>query len=113
MIERKGWARVFRNGYCLCEHAEVRICELDRRVGLTMTERRRVRVRFIGRVAPELRDELAGIVARRGAAAERYAERIAPVVITFDDERIEVRLMPPQTAPRIAIVDTVFPVGTA
>lgn len=113
MTERSGSARVFRGDQCVCEHAEVQVSRENRRLGLTAAERCLVRVRFVGQVEPELRDDLVGIVERRGAAAERYADRIEPIVIALAGEQIEVRLKPPHIHRRIEVADTVFLAGAA
>ena len=71
----------------------------DDRVDMAPRERRRtLGARFTGRVAPDLRDELAAVVRRRGAAARRAAERIEPIEVVLDDggERISGHLQPPQ-----------------
>jgi hypothetical protein len=69
----------------------------DDRLGFAPRERRRVVVaRFTERVGPKLR-ELAAVVRRRGAAARRAADRIAPIeVIDREGRRIVAPSQPPQ-----------------
>jgi hypothetical protein len=71
------------------------------RVGLTARERREVAVRFLERIAPELRRELDGLVRRRGDGARRVAEQMQAIELVADDvQRGDVRivghLQPPQ-----------------
>jgi hypothetical protein len=73
----------------------------DDRLGLTQRERRCLRARFLDRLHPDLQAELAELARRRGAAAQRVAERLDPIVVVIDDpqtgrERIEARIEPPQ-----------------
>jgi len=73
----------------------------DDRLGLAPHERRYIAARFLDRLHPTLRSELAELTRRRGAAARRAAERIEPIVIVVDDprhgrERIVGRIVSPQ-----------------
>jgi hypothetical protein len=74
----------------------------DDRLGLAPHERRRYfAARFVDRLHPDLRAELAEVARRRGAAARRAADRIEPIVVVIDDpclgrERIVARIEPPQ-----------------
>jgi hypothetical protein len=90
--------RAYRNGEVVCGRVQLTVGR-DARLGLAQHERRRyVVARFVERVDPHLRDELAAVARRRGAAARRAAERIAPVEVVFDDkrQRIVVAVLPPQ-----------------
>jgi hypothetical protein len=70
----------------------------DDRLGMAPRERRRsIGARFTGNVDPALRDELAAVARRRGAAARRAADRLEPIEVMLDSgERIVGRLQPPQ-----------------
>jgi hypothetical protein len=70
----------------------------DDRLGMTPRERRRsIGTRFDGAVDPILRDELAAVVRRRGAAARRAPNRLAPIEVVLDGgDRLTGRLQPPQ-----------------
>jgi hypothetical protein len=64
------------------------------RVGLTARERREVAVRFLERIAPELRRELDGLVRRRGDVARRAAERMQAIELVADElQRGDVRIV--------------------
>jgi hypothetical protein len=90
-----------------CRHDEV-VCgrveltvDADTRLGLTAREGHGVTVRFLDRLEPALRAELAELVRRRGAAARRAAERMDPIEIVFDDPRLGLQrisgwIQPPQ-----------------
>ncbi len=74
---------------------------MDPRLGLTPHESRRFAARFLERLQPALRTELAELVRRRGAAGRRAAERMQPVELVFDDprhgrQRIVGSVQPPQ-----------------
>jgi hypothetical protein len=101
MVERHyRWARAYRGGQLVCGRVDVRIgCDSDR-VRLATGERRFVVVRFLDELDPALRRELAALVTRRGAAAKRIAERLAPITLVIDgagDEQMQVvgHLQPP------------------
>jgi hypothetical protein len=73
----------------------------DGRLGLAPDERRVVRVRFHEPLDDGLRSELTQLVRRRGAAARRAVERVAPIEVVVDDpygerQRIVGHLEPPQ-----------------
>jgi hypothetical protein len=95
------WGRAYRDGSLVCGRVHVKIAR-DDRLGLAPHERRRyVAARFLDRVHPDLRAELAELARRRGAAARRAADRIKPIVVVFDDpclgrERIVGRIEPSQ-----------------
>lgn len=99
-IERHyGWARAYRDGRLVCDRVEVRIGHDSDRVGPAARERRYVVARFLERVDPALRGELTALVARRGAAAKRIAEHLAPITLVIDTAdgplRLAGRLQPP------------------
>jgi hypothetical protein len=80
------------------------------RIGLTARERRELSVRFVERIAPELRRELDGLVRRRGDVARRAAERMQPIELVADDlERGDVRIVAAAAPPRGAVRDRVRP----
>jgi hypothetical protein len=94
------WARAYRNGELVCGRVDLRVSDSGR-LGLTARERREIAVRFLERIAPELRRELDGLVRRRGDVARRAAERLHPIELVADDlQRGDVRivghLQPPQ-----------------
>jgi hypothetical protein len=100
MEQRDALGRAYRNGTLVCGRLHVTF-RRDDRLGLAPHERRYVAARFLDRVHPDLRDELAELARRRGAAARRAAERIEPIVVVIDDpcrgrERIVGRIEPPQ-----------------
>ncbi|MGH2943762.1 MAG: hypothetical protein ACRDLN_13415 [Solirubrobacteraceae bacterium] len=100
MGRRSCAAYACRDGAVVCGHVEL-IVAVDSRLGLTSRERRLFTVRFEDALEPGLRSELTKLVGRRGAAAHRVAERMAPVEIVFDDplrglQRIAGSLQPPQ-----------------
>lgn len=94
------WGRAYREGSLVCGRVHITF-DRDDRLGLAPRERRYVVARFLDRLHPVLRSELAELSRRRGAAARRAAERIEPIVIVIDDprrgrERIVGRIVPPQ-----------------
>jgi hypothetical protein len=100
--QRYGWARAYRDGRLVAGRVRL-IVDRDVRVGLAPRERRRrsLRAAFMERVDPALRDELAAVARRRGAAARRAADRMDPIEVVIDDphrgrERIVGRVLPPQ-----------------
>ena len=97
---RQAVGRAYRDGSLVCTRVHVTF-RRDDRLGLTPHERRHIAARFLDRLHPDLRAELAELTRRRGSAARRAAERIAPIVVVIDDpclgrERIVGRLEPPQ-----------------
>ena len=100
-VERYRWARAYREGRLVAGRVEITVERDDDRLGLSPRERRRIAARFLERVEPELRDELAQLVRRRGAAGTRIADRLEPVEVVADDrdggeQRFLCRLQPPQ-----------------
>jgi hypothetical protein len=100
--QRYGWARVYRDGRLVCGRVHV-IVDHDVRIGLAPRERRRrsIRAAFLERVDPTLRDELAAVARRHGAAARRAADRMDPIEVVIEDphrgrQRIVGRVEPPQ-----------------
>ena len=98
--KRYAWGRAYRDGSLVCTRVHVTF-RCDERLGLAPHESRYVAARFLDRVHPDLRAELAELARRRGAAARRAAERIEPIVVVIDDplngrERIVGQLEPPQ-----------------
>lgn len=95
---RHAWGQAYRDGSLVCGRVHVTFGR-DERVGLAPRERRTVLARFEDRLHPALRAELAR---RRGAAAQRAAERMEPIVLMVGDpregrERIIGRIVAPQT----------------
>jgi hypothetical protein len=93
-------AHACRDDEVVCGRVELTV-DADTRLGLTAHERRCVTVRFVDRLEPALRAELIELVRRRGAAAQRAAERMDPIKIVFDDprqglQRISGWIQPPQ-----------------
>jgi hypothetical protein len=93
-------AHACRNDEVVCGHVELTV-GADMRLGLTARERRSLTVRFLNRLEPVLRVELAELVRRRGAVAWRAAERMDPIEVVFDDpdvglQRIIGWIQPPQ-----------------
>jgi hypothetical protein len=91
--------RAYRAGRLVCGWVQV-VTNDDGRLGLTRRERCVVRVRFAEPLDDGLRMELTQLVRRRGAAAGRAAERIAPIEVVVDDplggrERFVGRVEPP------------------
>ncbi|MCA1677920.1 MAG: hypothetical protein LC777_02695 [Actinobacteria bacterium] len=66
--QRYAWGRVYRDGSLVCGRVHVTIGR-DDRLGLAPHERRYLAARFLDRVHPALRAELAELARRRGAAA--------------------------------------------
>jgi hypothetical protein len=98
--KRYAWGRAYRDGSLVCTRVQVTF-RRDERLGLTPHERRYVAARFLDRLHPDLRAELADLTHRRGASARRAAERIEPIVVVIDDplngrERIVGQIEPPQ-----------------
>jgi len=92
--------RAYRAGRLVCGWVHVTI-SVDERLGLTPQERRRVRLRFHEPLDDGLRSELAQLMAHRGAAARRAADRVDPIEIVVDDphgarEHILGQVEPPQ-----------------
>lgn len=99
-MERYRQARAYRQGRLVAGRVEVTVERTDDRLGLSPRERRRIVARFLEQ-EPELRDELAALVRRRGAASRRIADGLAPVEVVADDgpggeRRLLCRLQPPQ-----------------
>jgi hypothetical protein len=99
MEQRYTWGRAYRAGEIVCARVHVTI-ERDERLGLAA--RRNVLARFQERLDGALYAELTELVHRRGAAARRAAERMAPVVLVLDGgtegrQRIVGRIQPPQS----------------
>jgi hypothetical protein len=98
--QRSRLGRAYRAGRLVCGWVHVTI-SVDERLGLTLQERRRVRLRFHEPLDDGLRSELAQLMRRRGTAARRAAERIDPIEIVVDDDlgerqRIVGQVEPPQ-----------------
>ena len=98
--QRYNWARAYRDGQLVCARVQLTVGR-DGRLGLTRAERRYVVARFSERLHPALRAELTALARRRGAAARRVAERMAPIEVVFDDrhlgrQRIVGWVQPPQ-----------------
>lgn len=92
-------AHACRDSAVVCGRVELTIAA-DSRLGLTPRDRRSYTVRFLDVLEPGLRAELTTLVSRRGAAARRAAERMAPIEIVFDDplrglQRISGSVQPP------------------
>jgi hypothetical protein len=84
----------------VCGRVELTV-RADSRLGLTARERRFFTVRFVDGLESRLRAELTELVRRRGAIAQRAAERMDPIEIVFDDllrglQRIIGWVQPPQ-----------------
>jgi hypothetical protein len=93
-------AHARRDDEVVCGRVELTV-DADMRLGLTASERHCVTVRFLDRLEPALRAELTELVRRRGAAAQRAAERMDPIEIVFDDPRLGLQrisgwIQPPQ-----------------
>jgi hypothetical protein len=91
-------AHACRDGEVLCGRVELTV-RTDTRLGLTARERRRFAARFVEHLHPALRDELNGLVDRRGAAARRAAECIEPIELVFDDPRLGLQRIVGQIEP--------------
>jgi len=85
-LEPFRWARAYRGAQLVCGRVEVRIGRDGDRFGLAARERRYVVARFLEHLDPALRGELTALVCRRGAAAKRIAERLAPITLVIDDD---------------------------
>jgi hypothetical protein len=85
--QRYTWGRAYRDGELVCARVHL-IIGRDGRLGLARHERRYVAARFLERLQPALRAELAELARRRGAAARRAAERMDPIEIVFTDRRL-------------------------
>jgi hypothetical protein len=97
---RYRWARAYRDGRLVCGRVDLTV-RADTRLGLAPRERRDLAAYFVERLSPCLRGELAQVVRRRGAAAQRAAESLAPIELVFHDARLGrqllvVRVGPPQ-----------------
>jgi hypothetical protein len=106
--QRYTWGRAYRDREVVCARVHVTIVR-DDRLGLTPRERRRyVGARFVEGLQPELRDELAMLARRRGAAARRAAERMDPIEVVFDNkqQRLLASVRPPQL-PRGSDLDSI------
>jgi hypothetical protein len=91
------WGCAYRDGEIVCARVDVTIGR-DARLGVACRERRYVVVRFVERLRPDLRDELVALARRRGSAARRAAERMAPIEVVFDNrqQRLVASVQPPQ-----------------
>lgn len=99
--QRARLGRAYRAGRLVCGWVQVTL-SLDDRLGLTQRERRVVRIRFHEPIDDVLRNELTRLMRRRGAAADRVAERIDPIEVVVDDprgERLHIigSIQPPET----------------
>jgi hypothetical protein len=99
--QRYNWGRAYRDGQLVCGRVQLTVGRDDGRLGLTRAERRYVVARFSERVHPALRAELTALARRRGAAARRVAEGMAPIEVVFEDrhlgrQRIVGWVQPPQ-----------------
>ena len=98
--QRYGWARAYCDGRLVAGRVRLTV-DHDVRVELAPHERRRsLRASFTERVDPALHAELVAVARRRGAAARRAADRIAPLELFVGDphrgrERIVGRVLPP------------------
>jgi hypothetical protein len=97
---RYRWAHACRDGEVVCGRVEL-IVRADTRLGLAPRERLCLAARFVEQPNPALRQELAELVRRRGAAARRAAERMELIELVFEDpdlglQRITGRIEPPQ-----------------
>ncbi len=93
-------ARAYRDGELVCGRVDLTV-RRDIRLGLAPRERHYLAASFLERLAPAFRGELAQLVHRRGAAAQRVAETLEPIELVFDDprlgrQRIIGRVQPPQ-----------------
>lgn len=112
MARRCCSAHACRDSAVVCGRVELTVAA-DSRLGLTPRERRIFTVRFLGGLEPGLRAELTTLVSRRGAAARRAAERMAPIEIVFDDpfrglQRIAGSVQPPQRRNGVDLRDVQF-----
>jgi hypothetical protein len=100
IARRSCQAHACRDSAVVCGRVELTVAA-DSRLGLTPRERRSFSVRFLDALEPGLRSELTTLVSRRGAAARRAAERMAPIEIVFNDPRLGLQrivgaIQPPQ-----------------
>jgi hypothetical protein len=98
--QRYNWGRAYRDGQLVCARVQLAVGR-DARIGLTRAERCYVVARFAERLHPALRAELTALARRRGAAARRVAEGMAPIEVVYDDrqlgrQRIVAWVQPPQ-----------------
>jgi hypothetical protein len=98
--QRSRLGRAYRAGRLVCGWVHVTI-SVEERLGLTLQERRRVRLRFHEPLDDGLRSELAQLMRRRGTSARRAAERIDPIEVVVGDahgepERIVGLVEPPE-----------------
>ncbi len=105
-------AHACRDSAVVCGRVELTVAA-DSRLGLTPHDRRSFTVRFLDDLEPGLRTELTALVRRRGAAARRAAERMAPIEIVFDDplwglQRIAGSVEPPQRRNGVDLCDVPF-----
>ena len=99
--QRCAWGRAYRGQQLVCDRVRITMGRDDDRLGLAGYQRRYIVARFADRVDGALRSELTDLLRRRGAAARRIAERMAPIEIVIDDPRrgrqcMTVHLQPPQ-----------------
>jgi hypothetical protein len=93
--------RAYREERLVCARVQLTSGRDDDRLGLAGHERGYVLARFCDGLDPALRAELTELVRRRGPAAKRFAETLAPIEIVVEDphrgrRRIVARLQPPQ-----------------
>jgi len=102
MAERRyRWARAYRDGHLVCSRVELCIgCDTER-IGLTAGESCYVTARFLERLDPELNAELRTLVVRRGAAAKRIADGLAPITLVSDLTHEMLRLVGEVRPPRM------------
>ncbi len=98
--QQYAWGRAYRGEQLVCARVHITIGR-DERLGLARHERRYVVARFQERLDAGLYGELRELVRRRGAAARRVAETLAPIELVVDDprrgrQRVVGRLQPPQ-----------------
>lgn len=90
--------RALRHDQPVCGRIDLVIAH-DDRVGLAPTQRRHATVRFLDPPTDRLRDDLATLLRRRGAAGRRAAERLEPIELVLDtdngQQRLAGRLEPP------------------
>jgi hypothetical protein len=112
MARRSCAAHACRDSAVVCGRVELTM-RADSRLGLTPRERRFFTVRFLDSLESGLRIELTTLVRRRGAAARRAAERMAPIEVVFDDpfrglQRIVGWVQPPQRRNGVDLRDVQF-----
>jgi hypothetical protein len=102
---RYQWARAYRAGRLVCGRVDLTIAA-DMRLGLAPRERCCIAARFLERLHPGLRADLAELARRRGAAARRVADRVEPIELVFDDTRLgRQRIVAWIEPPRVRSVD--------